>query len=135
MLQRHWEWQEDRRDELVQEIFRYKTAHWSKLGCQRGQPWCGVAYLDIHRTHQHLVARRLEEMKDVSGSACFENCDMMFRYSRCMRRGSVEAPVLWSKLRRTYCGKQKGSGEPKDEGLLFGSENLFSGMLWADNYW
>ena len=30
-------------------------------------------------------------------SACFENSETEFRYSRCIRQGGVEAPVLWGR--------------------------------------
>ena len=36
----------------------------------------------------------LAEMQDVQGSACFENCETEFTYSRCIRQGGVEAPVF-----------------------------------------
>ena len=35
-------------------------------------------------TRGHVVAALLEEMMDVRGSACFENCETQFRYSRCI---------------------------------------------------
>ena len=44
-------------------------------------------------THGHVAAALLEEMKDVRSSACFENSETEFRYSRCIRQTSVEAPV------------------------------------------
>ena len=40
----------------------------------------------------HVVVALLAVMQDVKGSACFENCETEFRYSRCIRQGSVEAP-------------------------------------------
>ena len=45
-------------------------------------------------TNGHVVAALREEMKDVRSSACFENSETEFRCSRCIRQGSVEAPVL-----------------------------------------
>ena len=51
--------------------------------------------LSLIGTHGHVVAALLAEMQDVQGSACFENCEPEFRYSKCIRQGGVEAPVLW----------------------------------------
>ena len=45
-----------------------------------------------------MVADLLAEMQDVKGSARFENCDKEFGYSKCVRQGGVEAPVLWDVL-------------------------------------
>ena len=36
--------------------------------------------------------------QNVRGSACFENCETEFRYSRCIRQGGVEAPILWGRV-------------------------------------
>ena len=87
-------------------------------------------------THGHVAAALLEEMKDVRGSVCFENCETEFRYSRCTRRGSVEAPVLWGKVAKKHTvEKPKGSGRPRDGGIVFGGErddkNRLSGMMWT----
>ena len=72
-------------------------------------------------THGHVVGALLEEMKDVRGSPCFDNCETEFRYSRCTRQGSVEAPVLWGKVakKRTVESrkewKSQGMGESCSE--------------------
>ena len=46
-------------------------------------------------TYGHVVAALLEERRDARVSACFESCETEFRSSRCIRKGSVEAPVPW----------------------------------------
>ena len=56
ILQRHWEWQEDRRTDLQPGFFRYNTAFMSSL--------------DVKTAFD--VAKLLAEMMDVRGSACFE---------------------------------------------------------------
>ena len=48
--------------------------------------------LSLIGTHGHVVAALLAEMQDTKGSACFENCETNFRYSKCMRQG-LEAPL------------------------------------------
>ena len=54
--------------------------------------------LSLIGTHGHVVAALLAEMQDLKGSACFENCETEFRYSKCIRQGGVEAPVLWRRV-------------------------------------
>ena len=51
--------------------------------------------LTLTGVHGHPTAAVLAEMQDVRGSASFENSETEFRYSRCIRQGGVEAPVLW----------------------------------------
>ena len=46
----------------------------------------------------HVRKALLEEMKDVKGSACFENCETELRSSMCIRQGGVEVSVLWSRV-------------------------------------
>ena len=70
-------------------------------------------------------------MQDVRGSACFENSETEFRYSRCICQGVVEAKyVLW---------KAEEKWKAKGWGLSCGPENdneyVLRGMMWADNYW
>ena len=45
-----------------------------------------------------MMEARVEEMKDLKEMARFESCETAFRYSSCVRQGSVEAPTLWMKL-------------------------------------
>ena len=74
-------------------------------------------------TNGYLVAAFLEEMKDVRGSACIENCETWFRYSICIRQGSfvVRAEEKWKRRRW---------------GLSFGGtydeKSVPGGMMWAD---
>ena len=50
--------------------------------------------LTLSGVHGHLTAAMLAEMQDVRGSASFEKSETEFRYSRCIRQGSVEAPSV-----------------------------------------
>ena len=43
----------------------------------------------------HIVAALLEELHDLKGQACFENCATEFGYSLCIRQGSA---LLWRKI-------------------------------------
>ena len=98
ILQRHWEWQEDRRDARLRGFFMYQTAFVAgsdvrmALHVAKCSVMCKI--LTCMVTNGHVVAALWEEMKDVRSSACFENSETEFRYSRCIRQRSVEAPVL-----------------------------------------
>ena len=54
--------------------------------------------LTLTGVQSHLTAALLAEMQDVPGSTCFENSEPEFRYLRGIRRGCVEAPVLWERV-------------------------------------
>ena len=78
-------------------------------------------------------------MQDVRGSASFENSETEFRYSRCIRQGGVEAPVLWGRVAKYVLWKAEEKWNAEGWGLSFGeehdSEYTLRGMMWADNYW
>ena len=96
--QRHWEWQEDQRDGWGSVVPQVPNNVLELLGCvdglRRGQTVRGVKDVHMHGVHGHVVAALWAEM-DGRMSACLENCETEFRCSRCIRQGSVEAPVLW----------------------------------------
>ena len=98
ILQRQWEWQEDRRDARVLGFFKYWNAFVAGLDVRTALhvAKCSVMckILPCMVTNGHVVGALREEMKDARSSACFENSETKFRYSRCIRQGSVEAPVL-----------------------------------------
>ena len=54
--------------------------------------------LTLTVVHRHVTAALLAEMQDVRGSACFENSETEFRYSRRIQHGGVEARVLWRRV-------------------------------------
>ena len=92
--QRHWEWQEHHRTGQGPGLFRHKTAFHGKLG--RGQTCRGIEYFIFDSgSWACAVTGLLAEMKDVTGSACFENCETTFRCSKCIWQCEVEASVLW----------------------------------------
>ena len=97
ILQRHSEWQEDRRDARVLGFFKYWNAFVAGLDVRTALhvAKCSVMckILPCMVTNGHVVAALLGEMKDARSSACFENSETEFRYSRCIRQRSVEAPV------------------------------------------
>ena len=64
-----------------------------EIGC-RCKPSVVSKIPSLTGVHGHVVAATLAEMQDVHGSACFENCEIEFRYSKCIRQGGVEAPAV-----------------------------------------
>ena len=126
ILQRHWEWQEDRRTDLEPGFYRYNTLDVAKPSVLSRIP-------SLTGAHGH-VAALLAEMQDVQGSACFENCDTEFGGSRCIRQGGVEAPVLWGRVAKYVPWKPEEKWKAR-----FGGENdneyVLQGMVWADYCW
>ena len=102
LLQKHWEWQEHRREDLEHGKFKYKTVYTACLDVKTAfdvaKPSVVSKIPPLIGTHGHVVAASLAQMQDVKGSACFENCETEFRYSKCMRQRGVEAPVLWGRV-------------------------------------
>ena len=74
-------------------------------------------------SHGHVVAALLAEMQDVKGSACFETCETEFRYSKCIRQGGVEAPILLGRVAKYVLWKAKEKWKARGWGLSFGGES------------
>ena len=93
IFQRQWEWQEDRQTDLQPGLYRYNTAFVVSLdmkdGIRRGQAFSGIedTHLD-RRTPDGCFADRNAGRSGVR----------VLRYSRCLRQGGVEAPVLWGRV-------------------------------------
>ena len=143
VFQRHWEWQEDRRTDLQQGLCRYNTAFMTTLDVKTAfdvaKPAAASRILTLTRVHGHVAAALLAEMQDVRGSACFENSDTEFRYSRCIRQCGVEAPVLWRCLAKYVLWKAAEKWKARGWETPFGgksdNEYVLRGMMWAGNYW
>ena len=71
MLQRHWEWQKDRRTDLQPEIYRYITPFVASLDVKTAfdvaKPSVVSKILTLTGVHGHLTAALLTEMQDVQG--------------------------------------------------------------------
>ena len=93
VLERHW----SGRSKWVPGFNKYQTTFMASLDVRAAfdvaKPRLVARMLTMMDVHAHVVAM-LEEMKDVRGSACFENWETEFRYSKCSRQDRVEAPVL-----------------------------------------
>ena len=86
LLQKHWEWQENRRKDLEPRTFKYKTMYMASLDVKTAfdvaKPSVVSKILSLIGTHGHVVAALLAQMQVVKGSACFENCETEFRDSK-----------------------------------------------------
>ena len=119
--QRHWEGQADRQTDLAPGIYRYKTAFISSLDVETAfdvGKLLVVSFLLIG-VSGHVVAAFLAEMQDVRGSACFENCETAFRYSRCIRQGGVEAVCCGGAWPNACFGKPRKNGRPEGGNFPF----------------
>ena len=97
IFQRRWVWQKDRRTDLQPGFIRYNTAFMASLDVKTAFDVAKPSMVSKIRTltglHGHVATALLAEMQDVRGSACSENSETEFRYSRCIRQGGVEAPM------------------------------------------
>ena len=62
---------------------------------------CGVSIFTLDGGTRTLCGSSLDEMKDVRGSACFQDCEMEFRYSRCIGREGLRAQCCGEELPNT----------------------------------
>ena len=83
-VQGQWEWQEDRRTDLGPGLFGCTIAFMASLDVKVVFDVAKLAVawkiLALTGVHGQVVAGSLAEMKDVTGSACFENCEPTFRF-------------------------------------------------------
>ena len=121
ILQRHWEWQEDRRTDLQPGFYRYNTAFMGSLDVKAAfdvaTPSVVSRILTLTGVHGHLTATLSAELQDVRESACFENSETEFRYSQCIRQGGVEAPVLWGFVAKYVLWKVQEKWKAKGWGV------------------
>ena len=136
MLQRHLDWQDNRRICMVFWVFfKYQTASVTRLDVRTA---VDVAKSSVVKetdmeTHAHIVAALREENEGREGVCLLREC-----------RGAL-GTAAWRLLssgercQHTYCGKPKGSGRPRDGEIMFGEkgddEYRFGGRMWADNCW
>ena len=85
------------RKDLEPGKFKHKTVYMASLDVKTAFDVGGVkaSFSDWYPTWWPAL---LAEMQDMKGSACFENCETVFRYAKCIRQGGVEAPVLWERV-------------------------------------
>ena len=93
-FQRQWEWQEDRRTDLLSGFHRHNTAF------IRGQTVCG-----IEDSHLDRSPRTLDGCSVSRDAGCLGIRETEFRYSKCLSQGGVEAPG--------HRGQPRKSGRPE----------------------
>ena len=102
LLQKHWEWQEERnlvmRHGTVVRPTMYMASLDIKTAVDEAKPKHVAKIMDNHNTHGWIIAALVREMSGLSGKAIFECVESSFAFNRCLRQGSVEAPRLWQKM-------------------------------------
>ena len=101
-LQKHLEWQEERHPVMKHGTEARPTMYLASLNIRtafdEAKPKHVARIFDDHNTHGWLIAAVLREMSGLSGTASCESVESRFRFNKCPRQGSVEAPRLWKKM-------------------------------------
>ena len=144
LLQRHWEWQEDRTGNVVPKMHKYDTMYTGSLDAKTAFDVAQPKMVD------HFSAVHANSLEDDSGDherkdgrqrvGLFIKSRQIFGYSRCMRQESVEGLRLVEKggeLCALVIGpnggsKRVGSFVQREEE---GKASRLSSMVWADNFW
>ena len=99
LLQRHWEWQEDKRTNVwhgsEKKPAMYIVSMDIKTAVDVARSKRTAQIMGDQDVHGWITAALLHEM---TGHAIIENVQSKFQCTRCFRQGSVEAPTLWFKL-------------------------------------
>ena len=102
VIQKHWEWQEDRNPVMKHGTVVRPTLYCASLEIKtafdEARPKHVAKIMDSHNTHGRIIAAFLREMSGLSGKAMFECVESSFAFNRCLRQGSVEAPRLWQQM-------------------------------------
>ena len=142
LLQKHWEWQEERNPVLRHGTVVRPTMFLARLDIKtafdEAKPPKHVAQiLEYHNTHGWLIAGLLSEMSVLEGKGMFECVESCFRFNRCLPQGSVEAPRLWQKM--VILANVEEEWMRKRSGILVDLEgegvHQRCSFMWADNFW
>ena len=110
-----------------------------KTAFDEAKPKHVAKILDSHNTHGWLIAALLREMSGLSGKATFECVESNFRFDRCLRQGSVEAPRLWQKMANQILANVEEEWMKKRKGILLDKDGAkvhqICSLMWADNFW
>ena len=102
LLQKHWEWQEDRTPMLRHGSVVRTTMYLANMDINtafdEARPRHAATFMESHNTHGWLISALLREMSGLVGQAMFECVESKISFNRCLRQGSVEAPRLWQKM-------------------------------------
>ena len=119
LLQKHWEWQEERNPVMRHGTVVRPTLHLASLDIKtafdEAKPRHVAKILDGHNTHGWIIAALLREMSRLSGKATFECVESSFVFNRCLQQGNVEAPRLWQKWQPRYWPMRGKNGWNKEK--------------------
>ena len=98
LLQKHWEWQEERNPMLKHGSAVRPTMYLASLDIKtafdEAKPKHVAQIMDSHNTHGWLIAALLREMSGLEGKAMFECVESSFVLNRCLRQGERRGPSL-----------------------------------------
>ena len=96
LLQKHWEWQENRRPMMRHRSVIRPTMYLAsmdiKMAFDVARPKHIARIVEDHDVHGWIIAAFLREMAGLEGQATFECVESKFSLARCTRQGSVEPP-------------------------------------------
>ena len=96
LLQKHWEWQEERNPVMKHGTVVRPTMYMGSLDIKsafdEARPMHIARIMESHNLHGWLIAALLREMSGLEGGSMFECVESSFTFNRCLRQGSVEAP-------------------------------------------
>ena len=111
----------------------------SKTAFDEARPRHIAEIMESHNIHGWLIAALLREMWGSEGMAMFECVESSFKFNRCLRQGSVEAPRLRQMMAAQLRASVEGNWKLKNMGLLlaFKEEKAqqICSIMWADKFW
>ena len=114
LLQKHWEWQEDRRPMMrpgsVVRPTMYLASMDIKTAFDVARPKHTAKIMDDHDVHGWIIAALLREMMGLEELATFESMESKFSFVRCICGGSADAPRLWLKMAMQMLGDGNWNG-------------------------
>ena len=144
LIQKHWEWQEDRnlvmKHGTVVRPTMYMASLDIKTAFDEAKPKQVAKIMDSHNTHGWIIAALLREMSGLSGKAIFECVECRFAFNRCLRQGSVEVPRLWQKMATQILANVEEEWMKQRKGVLMdieqegGGEHQICSFMWANNF-
>ena len=142
LLQRHWEWQEERALTLKQFSVIRPTMYLASLDIKtafgEARPRHVAKIKENHDTHGWLIAALLREMSGLEGKAMFECVESSFAFNRCLRQESVEALRLWQNMATQQLANVEEEWVRKRMGVPWDFEGhkayQICSFMWADNF-
>ena len=138
LLQKHWEWQEDRtamlRHGSIVRSTMYAASLDIKTAFDEARPRHVAKLVESHNTQKINFGPPARE-----DQAMFECVESKVSFDRCLRRGSVEAPRLRQKMAMQLLAILEENWVRKRMGVLSDLEgqraHQMCSFTWADNFW